>query len=92
MAPSFHSWKSPINKIIKNTNNLTLKNMDAPLTIILNTGNKSAISTSKIKNNTTKTKNRVENGVRLALSGSNPHSKGVDFSSALEICGNLVKK
>lgn len=29
-------------------------------------------------------KNRVENGIRAVLLGSNPHSKGEDFSRSLE--------
>lgn len=39
-----------------------------------------AISMSNTKNNTAKIKNRSENGMRAELWGSNPHSKGVDFS------------
>jgi hypothetical protein len=35
---------------------------------------------SKIKNNTTNTKKRVENGERIPLNGSNPHSNGEFFS------------
>nr|ADD37176.1 NADH dehydrogenase subunit 3 [Platevindex mortoni]UZH97748.1 NADH dehydrogenase subunit 3 [Platevindex mortoni] len=92
MAPSFHSWNKPINKMSKKMNKLLVKKSDLPLTIMVKTGNSSAISTSKMSNSTTKTKNRVEKGVRLALSGSNPHSNGVNFSSELEICGKLVKK
>jgi len=68
------------------------KNKDKALVIrivtlvlnILRTGNSKAISTSKIRNNTTSKKNRVENGERIFLNGSNPHSKGVNFSPKSE--------
>ena len=45
------------------------------------TGKSRATSTSKIKKSTTNKKKRVENGARILLKGSNPHSKGVIFSS-----------
>jgi hypothetical protein len=41
---------------------------------ILKIGNSKETSISKIKNNTTNTKNRVENGARMLLNGSKPHS------------------
>lgn len=44
------------------------------------TGSKRAISMSKIRNKTAKIKNRSEKGIRAELWGSNPHSKGEDFS------------
>jgi hypothetical protein len=43
-------------------------------------GKRSAISTSKIRKITAIRKNRNENGNRAELFGSNPHSKGEDFS------------
>jgi len=43
-------------------------------------GNIRAISTSKIKKMIAIKKNRRENGIRAELKGSNPHSKGDDFS------------
>lgn len=43
-------------------------------------GRRSAISISKTKNRTARIKNRMENGIRAELWGSNPHSKGVLFS------------
>lgn len=49
----------------------------------LKTGNNKAISTSKIKKSTTNKKKRVENGERIFLIGSKPHSKGVSFSLVL---------
>jgi hypothetical protein len=48
---------------------------------IFKIGNSSATSISKIKKSATKTKKRVEKGLREMLKGSNPHSKGVIFSS-----------
>jgi len=39
-----------------------------------------AISISKIRNNTAIKKNWIEKGVRDELLGSNPHSKGDNFS------------
>lgn len=46
-------------------------------------GNMIAISMSKIKNNTAIKKNWIEKGVRADLLGSNPHSKGDNFSRSL---------
>lgn len=43
-------------------------------------GNKSTISTSKIRKITANKKNRKENGRRADPRGSNPHSNGEDFS------------
>ena len=38
------------------------------------------ISISNTRKITARRKNRVENGIRAVFLGSNPHSKGVDFS------------
>ena len=43
-------------------------------------GIRSTISISNTKKITAKRKNRVENGIRAFLLGSNPHSNGEDFS------------
>ncbi len=43
-------------------------------------GSKTAISTSKIRKITVTKKNRSEKGRRRPEFGSNPHSKGEDFS------------
>lgn len=42
-----------------------------------------ATSTSKIKKIIVTMKNRREKGIRAFLKGSNPHSKGVNFSRSL---------
>lgn len=42
-----------------------------------------AISTSKIKKIIAIKKNRIENGSRAEFMGSNPHSKGDDFSRSI---------
>jgi hypothetical protein len=47
-------------------------------------GNNKTISISKTKKITVKRKNRVEKGKRAAAFGSNPHSKGEDFSRSLK--------
>lgn len=47
---------------------------------VLIIGNIKAISTSKIRKIIAIKKNRKENGNRDELKGSNPHSKGDDFS------------
>ena len=47
-------------------------------------GNKSTISTSKIKKIIARRKNRKEKGSRADLIGSNPHSKGEFFSRSLK--------
>lgn len=48
--------------------------------MIIGKGSKIAISTSKIKKITAIKKKRKEKGRRGDLKGSNPHSKGEDFS------------
>lgn len=48
--------------------------------IIIIIGKIKAISTSKIKKIIAIKKNRIENGIREELEGSNPHSKGDLFS------------
>lgn len=39
---------------------------------------------------TARRKNRVENGMRADLIGSNPHSKGEDFSRSLDLRINKI--
>lgn len=46
-------------------------------------GIRSMISMSKTKNRTARRKNRIEKGNRAEALGSNPHSKGDDFSRSL---------
>lgn len=64
------------------------------LEIIRGLGSKITISISKTRKRTAKTKNRVENGTRADLLGSNPHSKAEDFSrlrpSFIEIAQAMV--
>ena len=48
-------------------------------------GKINAISTSKIKKIMAIRKNRIENGIRDELRGSNPHSKGEDFSRSVVV-------
>lgn len=76
--PSFHSWYRPKIKIIQNPIIVNLIEVDKNL--IDGIGIRRAISISNTKNKTAKIKNRNENGIRAELWGSNPHSKGVDFS------------
>jgi hypothetical protein len=47
---------------------------------IIGNGRRIVISTSKIRKMMAIRKNRRENGIRLDENGSNPHSKGEDFS------------
>jgi hypothetical protein len=53
---------------------------DLIILIIIGKGRRIAISTSKIKKIIVIIKNRRENGIREDEKGSNPHSKGEDFS------------
>lgn len=48
-------------------------------------GNNKVISTSKIKKITAIKKNCIEKGIRAEFLGSNPHSKGLDFSRSLNL-------
>lgn len=48
-------------------------------------GKSKAISTSKIRKITAIRKNRVENGSRALLFGSNPHSNGEFFSRSIKV-------
>lgn len=79
-APSFHSWNIPNSRINRNTIRALVVNKDILVENNLKTGNRRAISTSKIKNNTTNKKKRVEKGDRISLKGSKPHSNAVSFS------------
>jgi hypothetical protein len=46
-------------------------------------GMRRTISISKTIKIIAKRKNRMENGIRAVLLGSNPHSKGEDFSRSV---------
>ena len=50
---------------------------------IIGRGVKRAISISKTRKITASKKNRREKGIRAEFLGSNPHSKGVNFSRVL---------
>lgn len=79
-APCFHSCHSPkvkiIRKIILDIDQIV--RLDNFIVKII--GNNKAISISKIKKIMAIRKKLIENGIRLMVDGSNPHSKGVIFS------------
>jgi len=80
--PFFHSYRRPK---IRNEMNITKVRAFTPRLGALNdigAGIISATSTSKIKNSTASKKNFNENPLRALLIGSNPHSNGVDISTA----------
>lgn len=51
--------------------------------IMVGIGMRRTISISKTIKIIAKRKNRIENGIRAVLLGSNPHSKGEDFSRSV---------
>lgn len=57
--------------------------VDPPLITIVGIGMSRTISMSNTIKIMAKRKNRIENGIRAVLLGSNPHSKGEDFSRSL---------
>ena len=78
--PSFHSYTNPNIKIERKNIRLTHKlRLVARLIILQRIGISKATSTSKIRKITTNIKNRIENGLRVWLNGSKPHSKAVSF-------------
>jgi len=50
---------------------------------VIGIGRSNTISISKTKKMTANKKNRKENGIRAFFLGSNPHSKGENFSRSL---------
>jgi len=79
-APWFHSWYSPkIRMAIKKEKTLPSR-MGCARDMVTGTGRIRVISTSKIRKITAIKKKRRENGKRLGLLGSNPHSNGDGFS------------
>lgn len=54
-------------------------------------GINNVISTSKIKKITAIKKNWIENGSRLDLLGSNPHSKGLLFSRSINVFLEIIE-
>lgn len=90
--PWFHSWYNPIKRIIKNkidNNDQFNKFENLNVKII---GRIKVISTSKIKNITVIRKKCKENGIRDEDLGSNPHSKGEDFSRSKFIFTEIINE
>lgn len=58
--------------------------------IIIEIGKINTISTSKIKKITAIKKKCNENGIRDDLKGSNPHSKGEDFSRSMNLFLEII--
>jgi hypothetical protein len=78
--PSFHSYRSPTVKIHKNVIIVIIIATEFVNSIIRGIGMRRTISISNTIKIIANKKNRVENGIRAALLGSNPHSNGEDFS------------
>jgi len=78
--PSFHSWIKPSRRI--NRNNVEVVRVTNRLLerIIVGIGISKTISISNTIKMIASRKNRIENGIRAVLLGSNPHSNGEDFS------------
>ena len=53
--------------------------------MVIGAGITRAISISNTRKITANRKNRVEKGIRADLLGSNPHSKGDDFSRSISV-------
>jgi len=78
--PSFHSWRRPMIKI-----NVKIVVLIRRIDILLideriGIGINKTISISNTIKIIAKRKNRIEKGIRALWLGSNPHSKGDDFS------------
>lgn len=84
-APWFHSWYTPISKIIKNINKVIdhIIRFDEKKVKII--GRISAISISKIKKIIVIRKNRREKGTRELEIWLKPHSNGDIFSLSIFI-------
>ena len=82
--PWFHSWYSPIIRIIRSRALTDIHDFMSAVTVI-GIGRSSAISTSKIIKITAIRKNRDEKGIRAEFFGSNPHSNGDLFSRSLAL-------
>lgn len=83
--PWFHSWYSPINKIIIKMIEVIVQINKLENLIIIIIGKINAISTSKIRKIIVIKKNRKENGSREDDFGSNPHSNGDLFSRSTRV-------
>ena len=82
--PSFHSWRRPKIKIIKNINELRRRGDRTKEDMRIGAGISKTISTSKTRKITANKKKRVENGIRALFFGSNPHSNGDAFSRSIK--------
>lgn len=78
--PSFHSWRSPIIKIKVNRVVLIRRIDNFVVNVRIGIGINSTISMSNTIKIIASKKKRIENGIRALWLGSNPHSKGDDFS------------
>lgn len=78
--PWLDSWIKPANKITRKITSVIPTAVGLNENILSTTGKISKSSTSKIRKITAIRKNRNEKGRRDTVLGSNPHSKGLDFS------------
>lgn len=100
--PWFHSWKRPINKIIRKKKEVIVQIFILEFINVKIIGKIKVISTSKIRKIIAIIKNRIEKGKRDEFNGLNPHSKGEDFSDSknifflkieeINIVNQLIKK
>lgn len=83
--PSRHSCNNPPINTNKNVIPPIIISIFISQPIIKGRGINKAISISKTKKITARTKKRKENGIRALPLGSNPHSKGEAFSRSLNL-------
>lgn len=83
--PSRHSWITPARRIIRKKDTPNKISTIRFIYIIRGRGINKAISISKTKKTTARTKKRREKGTRALPLGSNPHSKGDLFSRSLNL-------
>jgi hypothetical protein len=81
--PSFHSWIKPRRRISKKRIEVIRVVFKLLVKIMVGMGISSTISMSNTIKIIAKRKKRIENGMRAVLLGSNPHSKGDDFSRSV---------
>ena len=75
----------PKRRIIRKIVEVPIKNEEGAIFKIMGEGISKIISISKTRKITASKKNRVEKGKRALSLGSNPHSKGVDFSRSFSL-------
>lgn len=83
--PSYHSYRSPVIRIIRNEIDLIVRKSEFILFIRIGIGMRRTISMSNTMKITARRKNRIENGIRADRVGSNPHSNGDSFSRLLNV-------